>query len=316
MNYYRLSAYGLGLSQKDDKEKYIDGISLEHIYRLYEFDSIFRNILIHVIEQLEIQLRTQISNFLALKYGSEGYVDPAHFTEKKTKNGEPVHTTVMESFNKEREHQKNAPFVKHHMAKYEGHFPVWVAVELFTFGNLSSLYSIMVLEDRKEIGVHEVGVTIRLIVALGIAIAERELESALGRDFAAELGSAVFDGVINRLIDSGDGLDVILGDDQRNAVLGIGAVDGSRLPHVLIGQPDDPGDHFGVVSLVSHNYISSVISLKSWLAPTVVIAGRLSDAGTSVGLPAGLMTKPPRTSLKVCLPMSFSISVMGIKDLR
>lgn len=151
VNYYRLSAYGLGLSQKDDKEKYIDGISLEHIYRLYEFDSIFRNILIHVIEQLEIQLRTQISNFLALKYGSEGYVDPAHFTEKKTKNGETVHTTVIESFNKEREHQKNAPFVKHHMAKYEGHFPVWVAVELFTFGNLSSLYSIMVLEDRKEI---------------------------------------------------------------------------------------------------------------------------------------------------------------------
>ncbi|MDO4990020.1 MAG: Abi family protein [Eubacteriales bacterium] len=151
VNYYRLSAYGLGLSKKEDKEKYIDGISLEHIYRLYEFDSIFRNMLIHVIEQLEIQLRTQISNFLALTYGSEGYVDPAHFTDKKTKTGESVHATVMESFNKERDHQKNAPFVKHHMDKYEGHFPVWVAIELFTFGNLSSLYSIMVLDDRKEI---------------------------------------------------------------------------------------------------------------------------------------------------------------------
>lgn len=151
VNYYRLSAYGLGLSRKDDKEKYVDGVSLEHIYRLYEFDSIFRNMLIHVIEQLEIQLRTQISNFLALKYGSEGYVDSSHFTDKKTKTGESVHTTVMESFIKERDHQKNAPFVKHHMDKYEGHFPIWVAVELFTFGNLSSLYSIMVLEDRKEI---------------------------------------------------------------------------------------------------------------------------------------------------------------------
>lgn len=151
VNYYRLSAYGLGLSKKDDKEKYIDGISLEHIYRLYEFDSIFRNMLIHVIEQLEIQLRTQISNFLALQYGSEGYADPSHFTDKKTKTGESVHVTVMESFIKERDHQKNAPFVKHHMDKYEGHFPVWVAIELFTFGNLSSLYSIMVLDDRKEI---------------------------------------------------------------------------------------------------------------------------------------------------------------------
>jgi len=151
VNYYRLSAYGIGLVKKDDREKYIDGISLEHIYQLYEFDSIFRNKLIHVIEQLEIQLRTQISNYLALKYGSEGYMDPSHFTDKKTKDGTSVHTSVIESFKKERDHQKNAPFVKHHMDKYEDHFPVWVAIELFTFGNLSSLYSIMEVDDRKEI---------------------------------------------------------------------------------------------------------------------------------------------------------------------
>lgn len=37
------------------------------------------------------------------------------------------------------------------MDKYEGHFPIWVAIELFTFGNLSSLYSIMTKDDRKAI---------------------------------------------------------------------------------------------------------------------------------------------------------------------
>ena len=37
------------------------------------------------------------------------------------------------------------------MIKYEGHFPIWVAVELFTFGNLSSLYSIMKNEDQQAI---------------------------------------------------------------------------------------------------------------------------------------------------------------------
>lgn len=151
VSYYRLSAYGLGLSQKDDKEKYLDGITLEHIYRLYQFDSIFRNMLIHVTEQLEIQLRTQISNFLALKYGSEGYIDPENFTAKKTKDGVCVHTSIIDSFRMECERQKNTPFVKHHMKKYDGHFPIWVATELFTFGNLSSLYSIMEAEDRKEI---------------------------------------------------------------------------------------------------------------------------------------------------------------------
>ena len=151
VNYYRLSAYGLGLSKKDDKEKYIDGISLEHLYRLYEFDSIFRNKLLHVIEQIEIQLRTQLSNFIALKYGAEGYVDKGNFADKNMRDGKSVHAMIMGSFIKERDRQKNAPFVKHHMDKYNGHFPIWVAVELFTFGNLSSLYSIMVLEDRKEI---------------------------------------------------------------------------------------------------------------------------------------------------------------------
>ena len=151
VNYYRLSGYGIGLAKKDDKEKYIDGISLEHIYRLYEFDSAFRNLLIHVIEQLEIQLRTQISNYLALKYGSEGYMNPDNFTGKRKKDGELVHSAVIDSFKKECNHQKNAPFVKHHMDKYEGRFPIWVAIELFTFGNLSSLYSIMQEEDRKEI---------------------------------------------------------------------------------------------------------------------------------------------------------------------
>lgn len=151
VNYYRLSAYGLGLSQPTDKEKYIDGITLEHIYRLYMFDSAFKNGLVHIIEQLEIQLRTQISNYLALKYGAEGYMDPSNFTGMKNKNGESIHDNVINSFKKECEHQKNAPFVKHHIDKYDGHFPVWVAVELFTFGNLSSLYSIMIPEDQRAI---------------------------------------------------------------------------------------------------------------------------------------------------------------------
>ena len=61
VNYYRLSGYGIGLKKPDHPEEYLDGISLEHIYRLYQFDSALRNLLLHVIEQLEIQLRTQLA---------------------------------------------------------------------------------------------------------------------------------------------------------------------------------------------------------------------------------------------------------------
>ena len=152
VNYYRLSAYGIGLKNKNNPEEYIDGITLEHIYRLYCFDSHMRNLLIHVIEQLEIQLRAQISNHLALKYGPEGYMDSNNFIVKYSqKTGNTIHERIISDFKKECKHQKNVPFVKHHITKYDGHFPIWVAVELLTFGNLSSLYDIMTLEDKKAI---------------------------------------------------------------------------------------------------------------------------------------------------------------------
>lgn len=151
VNYYRLSGYGIGLKQNRDPEKYKDGVTLEHLYRLYNFDSRLRNLLIHTIEQIEIALRTQISNYLALTYGSEGYMDPENFLPKCVKNGTRIHENILSDFHRECARQQNVPFVKHHMIKYEGHFPVWVAVELFTFGNLCSLYDIMLPKDKKEI---------------------------------------------------------------------------------------------------------------------------------------------------------------------
>ncbi len=151
VNYYRLSGYGLGLKKTSKPEEYLDGISLEQIYRLYKFDSSLRNKLVHLIEQLEIQLRAQLSHFIALKYGPEGYMDICNFHDKYNKHGDSIHSIIIEKFRKECQHQRNAPFVIHHVQKYEGHFPIWVAVELFTFGNLSSLYSIMKPSDQKQI---------------------------------------------------------------------------------------------------------------------------------------------------------------------
>ncbi len=151
VNYYRLSGYGIGLKKSDKPEEYLDGISLNHIYRLYLFDSSLRNALFHLIEQLEVQLRTQLSYCISLKYGPEGYMDASNFLNKKNKHEQSIHKIIIDNFEKERSRQKNVPFVKHHNLKYGGHFPIWVAIELFTFGNLSSLYSILNLEDKRQI---------------------------------------------------------------------------------------------------------------------------------------------------------------------
>lgn len=151
INYYRLSAYGIGLKRKNEPELYNKGISIDTLYRLYIFDSKFRNILFHTVEHIEIQFRTQMANYLALKYGPECYMNHQYFRSIHNQHGEDVFDILVNDFTLECKRQKNLPFVVHHNHKYEGHFPIWAAIELFTFGRLTSLYSIMKNEDAKAI---------------------------------------------------------------------------------------------------------------------------------------------------------------------
>lgn len=147
INYYRLSGYGIGLLSSSNKDEYREGISLQHLFRLYKFDSVLKNALMHVIEQIEIQLRTQISYALAMKYGALGYLNVTIFKDNVSK----AHSKLINTFYGEVDRNKSKPFVKHHIVKYAEQFPIWVAVELFTFGNISVLFNIMNDDDQKTV---------------------------------------------------------------------------------------------------------------------------------------------------------------------
>lgn len=151
VNYYRLSAYGIGLKQADDPDKYADGVSLQHLYQLYLFDCALRAALLPVVEEVEIELRTKIAYHLAIQYGAEGYRNERNFADVLRSDACSVHAETMKKFDKEIQRQSNLPCVKHHQEVYGGHFPIWAAVELFSFGMLSSLYAVMKKEDKAAI---------------------------------------------------------------------------------------------------------------------------------------------------------------------
>ena len=151
VNYYRLSGYGIGLKKYDNKEHYKNYISIEDLFSLYCFDSEFKNNLIRTIEQIEIELRTQIAYHLAINYGPDVLNKENNFIYKTNKAGHPIYSIIINNLNKEIYRQRNKPFVRHHIKKYKGKFPIWVSVELMSFGNLSSLFSILKDEDQKEI---------------------------------------------------------------------------------------------------------------------------------------------------------------------
>ena len=116
------------------------------------------------------------------------------------------------------------------------------------------------VEDRTHTPIHDLGrgLTVRvdevaarisIIVALGIAVAQRQFQRALRRRLTAELTDAFLDGAVDGGMDGVDRFSVGLGDDDGAAVLGIAAVDGLRFPDVGIGKTDEAGDDPGIALL-------------------------------------------------------------------
>lgn len=145
INYYKLSAYFLPFKNEDGS--YIEGTSIVKVYKIYEFDRKLSNLLYGVIQKIEVFIKTQIAYYHSNKYGALGYLDPNNMRE----NANMRHCKLIERFDQEVKRNKDLLFVKHHIEKYDGKFPLWVAVELFSMGNISQFYSQLKTSDQKVI---------------------------------------------------------------------------------------------------------------------------------------------------------------------
>jgi abortive infection bacteriophage resistance protein len=146
IGYYRLSGYSLGLRQYDH---FASGTTIEKIQAIYQFDEILRGILLGVLEPIEIELRSQISYLLAIKYGNIAHLNPDIFFSIAH------HQEFLKQYSKAKEHFRNSKvvFVIHCLEVY-GELPVWVAVETFSFGMLSKIFGNMKSEDQKIVAGH------------------------------------------------------------------------------------------------------------------------------------------------------------------
>lgn len=98
-----------------------------------------------MLESIEISFRTYIAYTLAIKHGSNGYLYKQNFKNEK------YFELFLNKLEDEKNNHKNKLFIKHHNDKYNGVLPIWVAVEIMSFGSLSKLYSNMLPQDTSYI---------------------------------------------------------------------------------------------------------------------------------------------------------------------
>ena len=146
INYYRMSAYCLPFeSQRDYFKK---DVEFEHIRGLYEFDRCLRFLIDEALEVIEISFRSKIAYALSHSYGPFAHEDIKIFFINKGFN----HGEWLSKVHQEIERSKET-FIQHYKNTYKGFpaIPIWMAVEVMSFGSISIMFKNLLNKDKIKI---------------------------------------------------------------------------------------------------------------------------------------------------------------------
>lgn len=147
VNFYHLSGYWRQFYKDTGTKptKFKEGITIEMIYRLYQFDSELRRLIMELTEEVEIKFRTHLSNYTGEMWGPLGYRISTNFHDDKN------HTKLIDTINKKVSTYKAKPIISHHMCEYGGHLPIWAVLEVISFTDMVKMSSNLTIQDKKKL---------------------------------------------------------------------------------------------------------------------------------------------------------------------
>lgn len=153
VSYFRLSAYTRPFYQPGLPEhRFLGNTRFDDVLQLYVFDRELRLLLLDAIERIEVALRAQLGNTLAEHHGPHGYLDAAIFD---TRYG---HDWLVDKLQRAGQARELETFLAHYRRKYHSapeQPPIWMAVELLTFKEVSTLFAHLRLpKDTQRIERH------------------------------------------------------------------------------------------------------------------------------------------------------------------
>ena len=168
-------------------EKYKAGTTFDEVYALYEFDREARHIYLKYLLKVENSFKTVLAHEFSARYGHDNYLKlenfhtgPSHDNKvlkrianvnrlnMKTDRTRIQHLSSEENIRAvikligdiqqeiARQMSKHHQVVNHYMSEY-GYIPLWVLVNVLTFGKITTFYKLMKPADKmavaKEFGI-------------------------------------------------------------------------------------------------------------------------------------------------------------------
>ena len=167
LGYYRLSAYWYpfrSFELQQDKvtqaityirqDSFVSNTHFSDAVNLYLFDKRLRQLVFDALENIEVAIRVDIAHLLGERDTfahhsiQEFHNSFANKVNRHTGNTrfDDWSTKYVSLLGRSKE-----DFVKHYRAKHGEDLPIWVAIEIWDFGAMSQLYSMMKVPDQKAI---------------------------------------------------------------------------------------------------------------------------------------------------------------------
>lgn len=147
VSYYRLSAYWRIYRNADDT--FHSSPEFEHIWHLYMFDRKLRLLVMDAIERIEIALRSRLAYHHSQAYGPFGYAyDPSSMPTLNR------YTTDLFAEIDRQLNMSRAPFIEHfkrHYSDNHAYPPIWMTVEVVSYGTLVNIYRCIPGKIKKAI---------------------------------------------------------------------------------------------------------------------------------------------------------------------
>lgn len=133
---------------KDKNGNYIDNVTFDEIYALFEFDKNLKNIILKYCLEIETVIKSIMANQISKIYGIKDYLNISNWDDGINTD---IKENLLKKINNEIEKDYNVhTAVTHYIDKY-GFVPPFVLVKILTFGVASSYYGLLKQSDRQAI---------------------------------------------------------------------------------------------------------------------------------------------------------------------
>ncbi len=150
-NYFFISGYRHLFMRSVKDGQFLPGTTFEELYAMFTFDRKIRNVMFKYILIIENNIKSIISYQLSKKYGykEKDYLNPKNFNQDSMKTRQ-VKDILNKMKRQIRVNGKEHAATSHYIQNY-GYIPMWILVKVYSFGNISELYSILKADDQIKI---------------------------------------------------------------------------------------------------------------------------------------------------------------------